>query len=82
MRERTSRDYTYSVGVWLNYPLPSGINRWEAVEDDAEEFFFWRVTDPENPGRVQSSSFYAALSGRDAAAAKVRVMPRQRQHTP
>ncbi|OIJ85072.1 hypothetical protein BIV25_45040 [Streptomyces sp. MUSC 14] len=63
--DRTYRDYTYSVGVWLNYLLPVTVNWWEAVEDDAEEFLFWRVTDPANEDRVQTNSF-----ARDLAALK------------
>ncbi len=65
LRERSQRDYTYSVGVWLNFLLALGVNWWDATEDDAEEFLFWRVTDPENTDRVQTNSF-----SRDLAACK------------
>lgn len=63
LSERTARDYTYSVVVWLNFLLTRGVNWWEAVEDDAEEFLFWRVTDPANAGRVQMNSFARDLAG-------------------
>ncbi|WP_331748715.1 site-specific integrase (plasmid) [Streptomyces chartreusis] len=62
LAERTARDYTYSLVVWLNFLLTQGVNWWEAVEDDAEEFLFWRVTDPANTGRVQTSSFSRDLA--------------------
>ncbi|MER5853752.1 hypothetical protein ABT126_44480 [Streptomyces sp. NPDC002012] len=61
--ERTYRDYTYSVGVWLNHLVPLQVNWWDAVEDDAEEFLFWRVTDPANVARVQTNSFTRDLAG-------------------
>ncbi|MEU5108172.1 site-specific integrase [Streptomyces sp. NPDC021354] len=63
LAERTYRDYTYSVGVWLNYLLRVQVNWWDAVEDDAEEFLFWRVTDPANAERVQTNSFTRDLAG-------------------
>ncbi|MFD5063820.1 tyrosine-type recombinase/integrase [Streptomyces sp. NPDC058394] len=63
--ERSQRDYTYSIGVWLNFLVALGINWWDAVEEDAEEFLFWRVTDPANDERVQTNSF-----SRDLAALK------------
>ncbi|WP_433858470.1 site-specific integrase [Streptomyces kronopolitis] len=62
---RTERDYTYSVGVWLNFLLAMGVNWWEATEEDAQEFLFWRVTDPENEDSIQTNSF-----SRDLAALK------------
>lgn len=62
LKERSQRDYTYSVGVWLNFLLALGVNWWDAQESDAEEFFFWRVTDPENSDRVQSNSFSRDLA--------------------
>jgi site-specific recombinase XerD len=65
LSERSSRDYTYSLRVWLNFLLTLGVNWWEAGEDDAEEFVFWRLTDPENEGRVQANAFC-----RDLAAVK------------
>ncbi len=62
LSERTNRDYAYSVGVWLNYLLPFGVSWWDASEHEAEEFLFWRVTDPENPKRVQTNSFTRDLA--------------------
>ncbi|WP_406721913.1 site-specific integrase [Streptomyces althioticus] len=63
LRERTQRDYTYSLVVWLNFLLAHGVHWWQAVEDDAEEFLFWRVTDPANTERVQTNSFSRDLAG-------------------
>ncbi|MFD9603836.1 hypothetical protein [Streptomyces sp. NPDC059970] len=57
--ERKYRDYTYSVGVWLNYLVPLQVNWWDAVEGDAEEFLFWRA----NVARVQTNSFTRDLAG-------------------
>lgn len=65
LKEGTHKDYTYSVGVWLNFLVQLGINWWEAAEEDAQEFLFWRVTDPENEQSVQTNSF-----ARDLAALK------------
>ncbi|MFJ1936297.1 site-specific integrase [Kitasatospora sp. NPDC088160] len=65
MRESTIRDYIYSLGVWLNFLLSQQANWWDATEDDAEEFLFWRVSDPQNQERVQENSF-----SRDLAALK------------
>ncbi len=63
LSERSSRSYTYSLKVWLNFLLTRGVNWWEAGEDDAEEFVFWRLTDPQNTGRVQASAFARDLAG-------------------
>ncbi|WP_197989726.1 integrase [Streptomyces pactum] len=60
---RTNRDYAYSVCLWLNFLLSLDRGWWEATEDDAREFQFWRVTDPRNPQRVQRSSFYRDAAG-------------------
>ncbi|MFI6286705.1 integrase [Streptomyces sp. NPDC051018] len=60
---RTNRDYAYSVCLWLNFLESLGRRWWEASEDDAREFQFWRVTDPRNPRRVQRSSFYRDAAG-------------------
>jgi Phage integrase, N-terminal SAM-like domain len=46
LSERSRRSYTYSLKVWLNFLLTRGVNWWRASEDDAEEFVFWRLTDP------------------------------------
>ncbi|WP_159393413.1 site-specific integrase [Streptomyces rimosus] len=63
--QRSYRDYTYSLGVWLNFLVALGVEWWEAEEDDAEEFLFWRVTDPANECTVETNSF-----ARDLAALK------------
>jgi site-specific recombinase XerD len=63
--ENTSRAYAYSLGVWLNFLLAAGLNWWEASEDEAEAFQFWRLTDPRNGQPVEASSF-----ARDVAACK------------
>jgi site-specific recombinase XerD len=60
MRNRsalTNKIYSYSLGVWLNFLLGQGRRWWEATEEDAEEFRFWRMTDPRNPERVQANTF-------------------------
>lgn len=59
----TARDYTYSLVVWLNFLLTTGVNWWEASEDQAEEFLFWRVTDPANEDRVEAGTFVRDLAG-------------------
>ncbi|UNZ01137.1 hypothetical protein SRIMHP_03185 [Streptomyces rimosus subsp. rimosus] len=33
---RSYRDYTYSLGVWLNSLVTAGVEWWEAQEDDAD----------------------------------------------
>lgn len=65
LADRSSRDYTYSLAVWLNFLLTQDVNWWEAGEDDAEEFLFWRLSDPANGERAQTNSF-----ARDLAALK------------
>lgn len=65
LAETTRRDYAYSLALWLNF-LESRGRRWQhAVEDDAEEFEFWRLTDPANAATVQTSTF-----SKDVAACK------------
>jgi site-specific recombinase XerD len=54
---KTNYCYSYSLGLWLNFLLAQGRNWWDASEEDAEEFRFWRMTDPRNPERVQANSF-------------------------
>ena len=43
--------------------LTRGVNWRDASEDDAEEFMFWRLTDPQNTGRVQASACARDLAG-------------------
>ncbi|MFZ3494395.1 site-specific integrase [Streptomyces sp. 5.8] len=65
LADTTNRDYAYSLALWLDFL--DGMERqwWEASADDAEEFQFWRMTDPANDDRVEASSF-----ARDLAACK------------
>ncbi|MBS2545528.1 site-specific integrase [Catenulispora sp. NL8] len=61
--ERTRVSYTYSVVVWLNFLMARGADWWQATEDDAEEFVFWRMTDPANERRIAANSFSRDLAG-------------------
>jgi site-specific recombinase XerD len=63
LAERSSAAYVYSLKVWLDFLLTLGVSWWEAGEDEAEEFIFWRLSDPENEGRVQANAFYRDLAG-------------------
>ncbi|MGW2463111.1 integrase [Streptomyces sp. NPDC001761] len=65
LAETTNRDYAYSLGVWLNFLVTRGVRWWEATEDDAVEFQFWRMTDPANQEPVGGSAF-----SKDVAACK------------
>ena len=50
LAETTNRDYAHCLALWLNF-LSSRRCRWQdATRDDAEEFEFWRLTDPGEPG--------------------------------
>lgn len=66
LAEGTRRDYTYSLVVWLNFLVIRRVLWWEATEDDAEEFLFWRVTDPQNARRVTTGSFSRDMAGLNA----------------
>ncbi len=60
MRNRSANTnviYAHSLGIWLNFLLGQGRRWWEASEEDAEEFRFWRMTDPRNSERVQANTF-------------------------
>ncbi|MDX3515934.1 site-specific integrase [Streptomyces caniscabiei] len=63
LSDLTNRGYAYSLALWLNFLLVQGRAWWEATEEDAEEFQFWRLTDPGNDGRVQTSSFARDVAG-------------------
>ena len=63
--ENTNKAYAYSLGVWLNFLQGTGLNWWEAGDDEVEAFQFWRLTDPRNGQVVEASSF-----ARDVAACK------------
>lgn len=60
---RTQRDYSYSLLVWLNYLLTTGVNWWDADDEVASEFLFWRVTDPANGQSVGTGTFARDLAG-------------------
>ncbi|MEU8967485.1 site-specific integrase, partial [Streptomyces sp. NPDC048491] len=57
LADLTNRDYAYSLALWLNFLLTCGRRWWEATEEDAEEFQFWRLTDPGNGRTVETSAF-------------------------
>jgi len=64
MRNRsvlTWRKYSESVAMWLNFLHVLGVSWDEATEDDAENFKEWRVTSPNNPDRVEGSTFATNL---------------------
>ncbi|MFI9193004.1 hypothetical protein ACIG0A_27380 [Streptomyces californicus] len=63
LRRESDKDYSYSLVVWLNFLHLLGVQWWEATDDHAEEFLFWRVTDPANGDRVQTNSFSRDLAG-------------------
>ncbi|MBF6221807.1 site-specific integrase [Nocardia abscessus] len=65
LAETTRRDYARSLALWLNFLEVRGCPWWEADEEHAEDFRFWRLTDPANSGTVQTSTF-----GKDVAACK------------
>lgn len=62
LAETTQRDYAYSLALWLNFLDATDQVWWEAGEDDAEEFKFWRLTDPENEQPVGTSTFSKDLA--------------------
>lgn len=51
--------------LWLNFLETRGQQWWTASADDAEEFEFWRLTDPANTSTVETSTF-----AKDVAACK------------
>jgi len=62
LAETTQRDYAHSLALWLNFLHVTDQVWWEAGEDDAEEFKFWRLTDPENDQTVGTSAFSKDLA--------------------
>lgn len=58
----TQRDYAHSLALWLNFLHATDQVWWGAEEDDAEEFQFWRLTDPENDHTVGTSAFSKDLA--------------------
>ncbi len=59
----TQRDYGYSLQVWLNYLVTVCLNWWDVPDEAADEFLFWRVTDPANEQRVETGTFVRDLAG-------------------
>ena len=58
----TWKKYAYSLGLWLNFLLVLG-RRWDdATEEDAAYFKEWRMTEEDNPGRVEGSTFAGDLA--------------------
>lgn len=53
----TNRDYAQSLCVWLNFLETRGQVWSAATVDDAEEFEFWRRTDPRNLSPVGAAAF-------------------------
>ncbi|GGT54611.1 hypothetical protein GCM10010271_68100 [Streptomyces kurssanovii] len=49
--------------MWLNYLLTVGTNWWDADDEVASEFLFWRVTDPVNEDTVETGTFARDLAG-------------------
>ncbi len=65
MAKTTQRDYAHSLALWLNFSETRGTPWWDASIEDAEEFQFWRLTDPVNASTVGTSAF-----AKDVAASK------------
>lgn len=65
MAETTNRDYAQSLLLWLNFLEVRGAQWSTATSDDAEEFEFWRRSDPANTDPVGASTF-----AKDVAACK------------
>lgn len=65
LSDNTNRDYTYSLALWLNFLESRNEQWWTASTEDAEEFEFWRLTDPANTSIVGTSTF-----AKDVAACK------------
>ena len=63
LSEATNRDYAHSLALWLNFLHATGRPPWwQASVDDAEEFQFWRLSDPVNDHRVGTSAFAKDLA--------------------
>ena len=65
LAETTQRDYAHSLALWLNFLETRGTRWWDASIEDAEEFQFWRLTDPANASTVGTAAF-----SKDVAACK------------
>jgi site-specific recombinase XerD len=63
LSEATNRDYAHALAMWLNFLHATGRPPWwQAGVDDAEEFQFWRLSDPANDFRVGTSTFAKDLA--------------------
>ena len=58
----TNRDYAHSLAMYLNFLNNRGHQWWTASIDEAEEFAFWRLTDPANASTVGTSTFAKDLA--------------------
>jgi site-specific recombinase XerD len=56
LAETTNRDYAQCLALWLNSLEVQGRRWWQATTDDAEEFEFWRLTDPANESTVATTT--------------------------
>ena len=65
LASNTNRDYAQSLCLWLNFLQTRGRVWSEAIDEDVEDFEFWRRTDPSNPAPVGASAF-----SKDVAACK------------
>jgi site-specific recombinase XerD len=65
LAETTQRDYAHALALWLNFLETRCVPWWDASIEDAEEFEFWRLTDPANAAAVGTSAF-----AKDVAACK------------
>ncbi|WP_406238424.1 site-specific integrase [Nocardia sp. NBC_01009] len=65
LADNTRRDYVRSLALWLNFLEARGCPWWQADEEHAEDFEFWRLTDPANVATVRTSTF-----AKDVAACK------------
>lgn len=65
LADTTRRDYVYSLALWLSFLESQGCSWWQADQEHAESFEFWRLTDPANVATVRTSTF-----GKDVAACK------------
>ncbi|MER5627882.1 integrase [Streptosporangium sp. NPDC002544] len=59
--DATAKKYITALGVWLTFLDRIGRPWWEAIEDDVEEFVFWRLTDPANERRVTGGTVHGNL---------------------
>ncbi|WP_232534976.1 site-specific integrase [Nocardia terpenica] len=61
----TRRAYVHSLAMWMNFLESRSCAWWQADDEHAEAFEFWRLTDPANLATVRTSTF-----AKDVAACK------------